>query len=546
MSESAPVSDAPPRPAHRMEGWVGGLCVLGVLALTFLLVPGYWWERGFPLDDSWIHAVYARSMAQGQWLSYNPGVPATGETSPLWAVVLALAHLGHPDVARMVLNTKLLGFLLHGLTAAGWYLALRDSGRRLAACAALLVLVSPYLVAASLSGMEVPLATLAVVAFVLALRSPQPALYVLCGALGPLARPEVGMLLFLLPLVVRPEPGWRPVARRWSQAALGVLIGGGAWASWNVHASGLPLPATFYAKVHGTRTPLYEALLVGFGGSLPLTSWPLPVLILLALGTLVIVWRYRSATGPERLAAGFTLCAAVFCATSALLLRSPRADSFYAQRYVLPAAPFLMVALPLMIGGRWEARVERRSPRLANLLVAVLPLVLLLDMSPRLERLENDAHNIDDLQIQEGLFLAHASPSDTVWVLDAGATRFFGNAFVVDTLGLNTPQMLREDAQAYLDAHPPRWIEWTEGWNYLKPDKQAHIHEAKSFKTSTLYTTTPRSTMSRRVLLECTPGSKGDILIGPRWRKYQCETGSRTLPDEPTPTPSTPEQTQGP
>src|SRR4051794_34832739 len=44
---------------------------------------------GFPLDDAWIHLVYARSLAHGDGFAYNPGQLETGFTSPLWVMLLA-------------------------------------------------------------------------------------------------------------------------------------------------------------------------------------------------------------------------------------------------------------------------------------------------------------------------------------------------------------------------------------------------------------------------------------------------------------------------
>nr|QKW93818.1 hypothetical protein [Vitiosangium cumulatum] len=504
-------------------------CGLAVLALTFVLVPDYWQVRGFPLDDAWIHAVYARSVAQGEGLSYNPGVPATGETSPLWALVLSVAYLGEASVGRAVLVSKLLGFLLHALTAAGLYVALRGAGRRWAVSAALLVLVSPHLVAASISGMEVPLATLAAVCFVLALQSQRPGLYVLCGALGPLARPEVGLFVFLLPLVVRPQPGWKPVFRRWLEAGAGLVLGGGAWAAWNLYASGRPLPATFYAKVTGSRAPLLLSLLrsqwVAYTELVPEVSWPWPVLLVLVVLALHAVVRRRSSSGASLLAAGLLAVALVFCSVSVALLRPARVDSFYAQRYVMPALPFLLAALPVLLGGWLESRLARHGPRLPRLVAGVLPLVVATGLAPRLGRLENDAHNIDDLQVQEGLFLSHASPEEAVWVLDAGASRFFGNAFVVDLIGLNTPQMLGSGAQAWLDAHPPRYLEWAKGWAAIQPDEKTGLREAKRFQTTTEYTVNFNKEMETRVLLECAPGAGGTYARkSNRWR-YRCVGG---------------------
>lgn len=46
--------------------------------------------RGMPLDDAFIHVVYAGSIAEEGKFAYNPSEPETGATSPLWAVLLAL------------------------------------------------------------------------------------------------------------------------------------------------------------------------------------------------------------------------------------------------------------------------------------------------------------------------------------------------------------------------------------------------------------------------------------------------------------------------
>ena len=44
---------------------------------------------GFRLDDGWIHAQFARNLASGFGLSFNPGEPSAGSTSPLWTAMVA-------------------------------------------------------------------------------------------------------------------------------------------------------------------------------------------------------------------------------------------------------------------------------------------------------------------------------------------------------------------------------------------------------------------------------------------------------------------------
>ncbi len=49
-------------------------------------------DGGFPLDDSWIHQVYGRNLAQtGQW-AFVPGVPSAASTSPLYTVLLSIGY----------------------------------------------------------------------------------------------------------------------------------------------------------------------------------------------------------------------------------------------------------------------------------------------------------------------------------------------------------------------------------------------------------------------------------------------------------------------
>jgi hypothetical protein len=45
---------------------------------------------GVPLDDSWIHFRFAENFANGYFFHYNPGEPASGTTSPLWVIILAV------------------------------------------------------------------------------------------------------------------------------------------------------------------------------------------------------------------------------------------------------------------------------------------------------------------------------------------------------------------------------------------------------------------------------------------------------------------------
>src|SRR6185295_18110129 len=235
------------------------LAGLGYLAVELYLVG----RPGFPLDDSWIHLQFARNLAAGQGLSYNPGEPVTGSTAPLWTALLALLFLLPGNV---VLWAELLGLALYvaGVDAT-WRLGRAlGLGRGLAALAAGLTLATGPLLWSAVSGMEIPLfVLLSLWGIILHLRErdhpdrPPLSLAVLAAAV--LARPE-GLLLLLLAVLDRLfsfEGGEEGL--RWRRPAPGTLLAGAAFAAcalagtllFYAWAGGSVLPTTYAAKGGG-------------------------------------------------------------------------------------------------------------------------------------------------------------------------------------------------------------------------------------------------------------------------------------------------------
>ena len=68
------------------------LVAAGMVALYVAVSGG-----GFPLDDSWIHQTYGRSLGTtGVW-AFVPGEPSAASTAPLYTVLLAASYaLGLP------------------------------------------------------------------------------------------------------------------------------------------------------------------------------------------------------------------------------------------------------------------------------------------------------------------------------------------------------------------------------------------------------------------------------------------------------------------
>ena len=497
----------------------GGLVALHAWA------PLYLFHQGFPLDDSWIHAVYAREWARSGLLAYNPGVPATGETSPLWALLLGVVHKFAFGASPVAL-TKMFGFALHVLSAVCLGVALQPlfpERRWLVWSSSAVVALYPNLVLASVSGMEVPLATLVIAGAIAASVRGRPIVLAVLGALAIGARPEAAAIAVVFPFLYRmPSNPRRAFVESFAAAAGGI----GALVLLGVrnHAiSGRLLPATFYAKAN-TGSPFNVRLQqVGFGdllGTMPMVGVP-AVLAAFAIISLLLLTRWGR-TASERAASAMFLSGVVFCAISFALIPPIDPTSFYHQRYVLPALLPMAAAMPLLV----HVVVARSAPSVAQPLtvgtIVVFAAVLIAAWPARAAHLANDTHNIDDVQVAFGQALASSPASDIVWAVDAGAIRFFGAPFVVDTIGLNTPEILGDDRQAFLDRHEPKFLDLFPSWSEVQNERHLELR-SQTFATSTPYTVASNRWMRSHVLVFCEPpGLHGRMIVRGRPLAFRC------------------------
>jgi hypothetical protein len=498
------------------------------LGLLYVFAPRYLFHQGFPLDDAWIHAVYAREFARSGTLAYNPGIPATGETAPLWPLLLAPIHRLAGNVEAVVCATKFLGFALQAAacTIIGVTLASLDPDRRhLAFAAGALVAIHPDLLAASVSGMEISLAALVAGAVLAATVAGSRRALVVLGAVAICARPEVAAIAAVIPAFF-----WVPVSLRKAVILSAASVAGSVAALAvlgirNRIVSGLILPATFYAKAN--TQSLFSPVLqhIGFTellGQIPLVDWA-PALVA-GLAAALFLLRFGSESAWDRAAGALYLSGLVYCGLSFALIPPVDPPAFYHQRYVLPGVIPMIAAIPLLI----DALVRRTIPAAARVVntfaIVALAAVLVVRTPARVHHLSNDAQNIDDVQVAFGKVLANAAPTSVAWVVDAGGSRFFGRSFVVDTIGLNTPELLGAGAQAYLDAHPPTYLDVFPGWSRIEGDRPVRM-PATPFEATTPYTVTSAPSMRLHLLVNCEPPRvEGHFVVrGKRWA-FRCSS----------------------
>ncbi len=179
--------------------WVA---LFGVLCVGFYLLVEYTINgaifSGFPLDDSWIHAQFAHNLAAGNGLSYSGTEQTPGETSPLWAVLIAIVFkiFGEPHPVLEIRCASIAAYLLAGMmTSSAVYKATRS--RLYGILAGISVLSTADMIWTSSAGMETALCALITIAAFWSYLCDEKHLSMRTGALfglASLARPEITLL----------------------------------------------------------------------------------------------------------------------------------------------------------------------------------------------------------------------------------------------------------------------------------------------------------------------------------------------------------------
>ncbi len=303
-------------------------------------------HRAPPQEDAHILFRYARNLAQGHGLTWNPGEdPVEGATAFLWTVLLA-------GCERVGLGAIDGSVLLSGLALAGTVLAFPLLGPRvglqprhglLAAC---LVALSPLVVHLG-TGFSAPLMGLLLLLLTFALARhafgevgdrahAAHAVPALGLALG-LTRPE-GAAVAVLAIgcglaLARPEERAR-VARL---AAVWFVLPGAVYFVGRWIYFGAVLPNTFYAKARLFPPDAARSLLLGARPLVWLGALLLPALVVAALG----LWRW-----PARERLRFALVALpvlAFPLTHAVVVQVQNV----AHRYQAPAIPAALLLAAL-------------------------------------------------------------------------------------------------------------------------------------------------------------------------------------------------------
>ncbi len=371
-----------------------------------------------PMDDTYIHLVFGKSLLSPEPLCFNSTQPSSGFTSPLWLLPSGAASLAGSGVAPVIL------MILSLLAAcAALYLLPTHTG-------ILLLMTGPFFFH-SASGMETSLACLAVVLIWRCIRDGagvRTSSFVLAGAF--LVRPELAVLA--LPFVILMQ---KITVKNIIHLLVPSLIAGSLWIFWNFNSAGLPLPSTFYAK---QPVSWFSSAIAGAPGlikGLLLTS---PLLLFAAGISIANLLRTK---GENRTELSLALVPLLLFAVSLLL----QPNSFFQMRYFVPA-----LTAAVLTAGHWLRKLHRWKLNIIILAVSMLPGLLI--FAARRADASSDVYSID---VIPALYLLEtAAPLEVVAAADIGAVKWITGMEILDLDGLVTAERLPGSDR--------------EGWQWIK------------------------------------------------------------------------------
>jgi hypothetical protein len=427
-----------------MKRWLPVLSVYGFAVI---------WLWGYVTDDTWIHLRYARHLIDLGELSFNPGVPSYGATSPLW--IFGLAGILKLGVAP-ILSTKILGVLSGLLALLLAYklitkINIPDSWRPWVMG---LVVMDAWFQRWSMSGMETALAGAMLLVLLVPVLSRKRVPWLAWGAaagLAGLTRPEFSMLaLSALPWLIWRERRHHADAVIWRAVVLAVvgwLIVQGPWLAYAWNAFGRLTPETAAAKSYGiSLNPMV------FGPHLLRNIIQLAAVQgVLWLGAFFVIvrwltlWRERGKpiSGGTRLIA---LTGIVLSWTVVLVGGLALQQVWVISRYVSP----LLVPLLLVLVG-WAGLVVPyfSSPRRATERVLITCVMMSFALNASILNLQVRPHavqfsaGVDQCFYGMGEWLRDNTPEDTVIAAhDIGALGYASERRILDLAGLVSPEIL--------------------------------------------------------------------------------------------------------
>lgn len=416
-----------------------------LVCLFYLQTMARWTYAGFPLDDSWIHIEYARSIYEGRPWEYSPGCPSTGATSPLWAILLSLLLFPSSESTFLILQVYFVSAVLFVASTFLAGLIVRDytNSTLFAHLSIIGFVLTPRGTWLMLSGMESPLFVFLILVGIYYADNPGWKYDFFMGVIGGLlflTRPE-GILFLFVGLSIRFLSTWKRHElnlRRLFSFGGSILLACAIALPWIMHCisvTGHPLPDTFYAKSGALSASSIEI----WNEFWAATFREFPFTIIGIFGGILLVFKSRSYSW-------------VFLVVMLLVyfVSIPYSVLVNNARYMTPLI-FILTIISIAVVGLLTNRLWIDPPSLKtdltySLAATILIIIIIIPTIPTFVRqadfFGNSVKNINEMQVTIGQWILENTPPDAKFaIFDAGAIRFFGNRTVFDLARLVTPQL---------------------------------------------------------------------------------------------------------
>jgi len=467
-------------------------------------------ERYFCLqDDEMISMRYARNLAQGFGLVWNPGGERVeGFTNPLWVLFMAALHLLPIATSKISLLVQIAGagLLLLNLRLVAGLSRQVDSSRAVSLLAIVFTAFYLPLVNWALQGMEVSILALLTNAYALfalvTLKRGRPSLLLYAFmALGTFVRVDMAVPCLAISAFLAMEDR----RNRWRHVCLAAILLAGIFAlqtGFRIFYFGDPLPNTYYLKLTGYPIALrlsrglyvFVKFIVQMGVVLFLVPF-LDVLVRRDRAARLLVWIFASVA-----------CYSVYVGGDAW------EEWGGSNRYVSIAMPcfFVLLARALTDISRLAAAALTEPSATAGAatpayarhgvyLILAVSALLSLNSTRGAEALGEWALRIRPIQTdvnQSNVELATllkeiTRPDATVAVMMAGAIPYFLERPAIDLLGKADAHIARLPMHRFhglrsLIFFAPGHLKWDFEWSLgrLRPDVVVHVvgrEEARPF-----------------------------------------------------------------
>lgn len=442
-------------------GIIAALCIIGYNAHSH-----FYYQMGFPLDDSWIHQTYARNLVQlGEW-SFIPEKLSAGSTSPLWTILLSPAYILN---ISPIFWSNFIGWILLwgiGIVSMRLFEQYIPVKRDYSLWIGIGMICEWHLVWAACSGMETELIALLILINCLDLKKKSHH-WIINGLLIGISiwvRPDGIVLLLPVALIIwSKESDIKSKMLALLSCMAGVFLFFVPYLGFNKYLSGDWWPNTFYAKqteyaiMRGTPIVIrylreFSLALVGVGALL------FPGFILYIFNT----FRNRKWDHLAPLVM-FLFYVGIYA------WRLP--VTYQHGRYIIPVMPLFFITGMIGIANYYEASIKRMITRVlfkSWIISSIIVTIGFLIMGA--QAFGRDVGLIQSEMVTTAKWIEKNTKANAVIAAhDIGAMGYWSNRNIIDLAGLISPEVIpfirdEHKIQQYLDNHQVDYLVTFPGW----------------------------------------------------------------------------------